>query len=378
MSSNVDHDVESRNVDHSASPAGAGSEATAVVAIQGRSDDLPPHQAMRLDAQELQHRIQHEIGEDLSCVEILLQRATHSDFPEVDALGRRAAAMGGKRLRPILVLLSAAASWRPGWVKPLSADLHAIAAAVELVHAASLVHDDVMDGAVQRRHQETIAQQAGGATAVLLGDFLFTRAYALAASCRTTYPARSIAAAATQLCEGEIRQQASAANWNLSLTDYQSMLLQKSAALCKVSCHLGGWRAGASKTQQSALAKFGRCLGLAFQIYDDWLDYWGDQQVGKTLGTDLAQGKPTLPLLRLLGTSTAARRQQIIHWLSPGEGRNLVAVRDALDASDAAAYTRGIALAYVQRAKQQLGCLPDSPAKDCMAAVADFCVQRAL
>ncbi|MEZ6136925.1 MAG: polyprenyl synthetase family protein [Pirellulaceae bacterium] len=348
--------------------------------------------AGRRSASDLQIAIQTLVGDDLAQVERLITDSTQSHYEEVNRLGRRAAAMGGKRLRPVLLLLSAQASrTKPGSnVGPVDvgsvnvgavhadaarirADMLYAAASVELVHAASLVHDDVMDGAVQRRHQPTVVTQAGNAAAVLLGDFLFTRAYALAASCRTTRPARSIASAATQLCVGELRQQASVGRWGLTLKQYRSILVQKTAALCEVSCRLGAWHGGAVREQVMALAKFGRSLGLAFQIYDDWLDYWGDARVGKTLGTDLRQLKPTLPLLRLLSSVSERRRAQLIEAL---EMNDFVRVQSALNASDSAEYTLAVAHRCANAALDQLSYLPESPAKKCLIGVAEYSVQR--
>jgi octaprenyl-diphosphate synthase len=276
----------------------------------------------------------------------------------------------------MLVLLSAqgclSARSKTGW----NSDARAVAAAVELVHAASLVHDDVMDGAVERRHQPTIVHAKGISAAVLLGDYLFTRAYAMAASCRSTLPARQIAAAATRLCEGELRQQASTGNWQISWSEYRSILTQKTAALCAVSCRLGGWLSGASPREQLALNRFGRELGLAFQIYDDWLDYWGTDRVGKTLGTDLAQLKPTLPLIRLLSQSKSAERRRVIELLEQGSPAALEGVRAALERSDAGDFTLRVAQRCAQGALSSLAPLRASVAKECLMAIADYSVTR--
>jgi octaprenyl-diphosphate synthase len=338
----------------------------------------------------LQSFVKKSVGDELEGVEQLIKQAVHSRYAEVEVLSSRAAAMGGKRLRPVLLLLAAKACCDQPFSKAQARDLTAAAASVELVHAASLVHDDVLDKADQRRHQPTIVHQAGNSAAVLLGDFLFTRAYATAAACKSTYPARQIAAAATHLCEGELRQQASAGNWGLSLKDYKSILEQKTASLCRVSCRLGAWLGGGAIAQQHALAQYGRLLGLAFQIHDDWLDYWGsDETVGKTLGTDLAQLKPTLPLLRLLQTCDVGLRGQLIEELRQA-GRHvasqqvasstaaMTSIRRLLDRSDAAAYTLATARRCAERAKSELAGLPDSLAKQCLLAVADYSVNRQL
>ena len=334
-------------------------------------------------AQELASQVQRCVGKEMAQVEKLLCEATASRYKEVEQLCSSATAAGGKRLRPMLVFLSAhaiasaaATNARREFDYRARNDLCAIAAAVELVHAASLVHDDVMDGASQRRHQPTIVGQSGNSAAVLLGDLLFTRAYALAARCHGTFAARRIAAAATRLCEGELRQQAAVGYWGMSRQFYRRLLLQKTGALCRVSSQLGCWRAGGSRQQIQGLARFGSQLGLAFQIHDDWLDYWGTEQVGKTLGTDLAQSKPTLPLIRLLETVSLEERRTLIAQLEAGSTDDLVAVRTALAGSDAADYTLSVAHSCAQRAQQQLASLPSSAAKDCLIAVAEYSVRR--
>jgi octaprenyl-diphosphate synthase len=329
-------------------------------------------------ANMLKSILQSCIGAELAQVEKLLRAAANSRHPEVAQLCQAAAAMGGKRLRPTLVWLAAQACGGTPASARIRYDLSAIAAAVELVHAASLVHDDVMDAATERRHQPTIAGQAGNSAAVLLGDLLFTRAYGLAARCRGTYPARMIASAGTQLCEGELRQQSAMGQWSMSLAQYRSLLQQKTGALCAVSCRLGAWRMGAAAEHVRALTQFGRWLGLAFQIQDDWLDYWGTEQVGKTLGTDLAQAKPTLPLIRLLGTCSAPQRAQLLTLLSDRNPEACLRIRQRLDASDAGEYTLRAAQACCERAKAQLAVLPASEARDCLEAVADYSVRRSL
>ena len=169
--------------------------------------------------------------------------------------------------------------------------------------------------------------------------------------------------ASTQLCVGELRQQTAAGVWSISQRDYFGLLKQKTGALCRVSSQLGSWRAGGAAEQTVALARFGSLLGLAFQIRDDWLDYWGTHQVGKTLGTDLAQSKPTLPLIRLLSTLSVSERRGLLERLEAGGAVNLAAVRDQLDRSDAGHYTLAAARRCAARAAEQLVCLPESRAK---------------
>lgn len=324
------------------------------------------------------HRLMQEfVGVELEAVEAQLKSLVRSGYPEVNRLTTRAAFMGGKRLRPLLTILAARACTDSSFTPDQLKDVVNVASAVELVHAASLVHDDVMDRAEQRRHQPTIYSISSNSEAILSGDFLFTRAYESAARCRSTFAARELAKAATQLCEGELRQQACVGNWNLSVREYLDVLRQKTGVLCGVSCFLGAWAAGGTRKQASALGKFGTKLGIAFQIFDDWLDYWGTEEVGKTLGTDCAQEKPTLPTLRLLKTKgpTPQTRKQLIETIRHSRS-DFAAVRKLLDASDASQFTVDCARKKVDGALALLGVLQDSTAKDFLERIARFSVMR--
>ena len=330
-----------------------------------------------LDLEALKRTIQTLVGPQIVETERQIAKAITSQFSEVQHLSNQAGALAGKRLRPILVWLSAQACECYISDAKLDAELAKIAASVELVHMASLVHDDVMDQADTRRHQTTVYRLSGTNAAVLLGDFLFTRAYAVAASCKGTHPARRIARAATDLCEGELRQQLSASNWNLSSREYFGILNQKTASLCSVSCQLGAWRSGSSLAHQRLLAKFGRYLGLAFQIFDDWLDYWGDESVGKTLGTDLAQLKPTLPLLHYLNTASTSERQRFLAKLQSQKSEDLRWATETIRSSDAGDATMIVARRFAQKAIALIDSLPDSEARSLLKGLALFSVSRA-
>ncbi len=315
-----------------------------------------------------QEAIRSLVGTELAQVEATLAEVLRSQYPEVNTLAGRAASLGGKRLRPCLALLSALAVGR------CKEDSIRVAATVEIVHAASLVHDDVLDNAVVRRHQPTIHAQVGAHSSIVLGDFLFTRAYGLAAQCRSTLAARNIASAASELCEGELRQHASIGNWNISEMDYFDILRQKTGELCAVSCRLGAWSGGGNSVAAQALSRFGRKLGVAFQVVDDWLDVWGTAQVGKTLGTDLLQRKPTLPLIRLLATRSDNERRALIGMLEDSAHHG--EVRRLLDASDAANYSLARAGRLIQSAIRDLSQLPQGPARQCLEGIAQLCISR--
>ena len=183
-----------------------------------------------------------------------------------------------------------------------------LAAVVEMIHTATLVHDDVLDEASLRRHRETINARCDNEASVLVGDFLFTHAFYLASSLETTFACQTIGRATNIVCEGELRQIHSRGNFALTEAEYLAIIEAKTAELCACCCRLGAHYAGATPHVEDALDRFGRNLGIAFQIADDLLDLVGDEDsMGKSLGTDLEKQKPTLPLIRLLADSTHRR-----------------------------------------------------------------------
>lgn len=200
---------------------------------------------------------------------------------------------GGKRIRPSLIFFS-------GWTEATEVDpkLVRLAAVVETVHLATLVHDDIMDEADIRRNRATVAKRYNNATAVLLGDALFSHAVFLATQFPTTEVCRDIALSMRQVCSGEILQTMQRGDPDLDMDTYFRVIDLKTAELFRVSCHLGARLAGFSEEYVKAAGAFGRHLGIAYQIYDDMTDLFGSQaKIGKTLGTDIATGKPTMPLI---------------------------------------------------------------------------------
>lgn len=201
----------------------------------------------------------------------------------------------GKRIRPALVFLS---GWRGAEIRP---ELIRVGAVVELVHLATLVHDDIMDGAEVRRSRHTAARKFGPTAAVLLGDALFAHALHLATQFPTTEICAAVSESTRRVCAGEIVQTLRRGSTNINRADYQRIVDLKTAELFRVSCFLGARLAGFTPAYVEAASRFGRHMGIAYQMYDDLVDFFGqEQQFGKTLGTDLANGKLTLPLITLL------------------------------------------------------------------------------
>jgi octaprenyl-diphosphate synthase len=290
----------------------------------------------------------------------------------VDDFVRYGCLLAGKRLRPALLLLAAKAC---GNIRP---DHILLAAVVEMVHTATLVHDDVLDGASVRRHRATVNARWDSAASVLLGDFLFSHAFYLASTLESTLACQLIGRATNVVCEGEIRQKGSCADFALDEATYLEILDAKTAELCACCCQLGAHFAGAAPGLTHRLAQYGRHLGIAFQITDDLLDVVGSEAAaGKSLGTDLQQLKPTLPLIRCLQTGDDVRRTEILEMLQGDADQAAQRLRPLLDKTDAIAYTRDLAASYAARAVDELVILPDSPAATALRNMAAFVARRA-
>jgi octaprenyl-diphosphate synthase len=327
-----------------------------------------------LEAGESRRRVAdlyEPIAAELAEAECIFQAELGSRFPFVQGLVDHCADFQGKRLRPALVLLSAQASGTVRQAHPV------LAAVVEMIHTATLVHDDVLDEAVVRRHAATVNAEWGNETAVLLGDYLFTHAFHLAASLESTQACRWIGEATNKVCEGEMQQIHHRGNLDLDEQDYFMIIEGKTAELTAASCRLGAAYAGAPEHAVAALDRFGRELGIAFQIADDVLDIWGEERVtGKSLGTDLEKQKLTLPvirLLRLVDPATAVAVRRILIDAGPDQRRQL---RPFLEESGALEYSWHRAKQHVKHALDSLDCLNDSLAKSTLRMLSQYVVRR--
>ena len=277
----------------------------------------------------------------------------------------------GKLLRPALLLLVGKAC---GVVRPAH---HTLAAVVELVHIATLVHDDVLDEADIRRRAATVNRLWGNERAVLMGDFLYSHAFHLCSSVDSQFAARLIGQTAITVCEGEMMQVTNRGNFALTESQYFDIITRKTAALVAACCHLGARYAGAEDETVQRLCAYGTHLGVAFQIVDDLLDLTGDEaEVGKSLGRDLCEGELTLPLIHYLGEAVPARRAELLTILR-GDGTTCCRdVAELLRETDSLDYARNAAAEHVAQAHMALGCLPPSAARDALAAMADFVITR--
>ncbi|MCA9069361.1 MAG: polyprenyl synthetase family protein [Planctomycetaceae bacterium] len=319
----------------------------------------------------LLNQVEELIGEDLMQVEAIFQEELQSRQPCVRDIFTHVSRFRGKRLRPILLLLSAQATGG------INQNHRVLSAVVEMIHTATLVHDDVLDEAETRRHVATVNTRWNNETSVLYGDYLFTHAFHLAASLESTRACRMIGRATNVVCEGELSQISERGNVNLDEARYLEIIDGKTAELCAICCELGAIYSEASPEGIKALEQYGRSLGLAFQIADDLLDLLGSEKVtGKSLGTDLQKPKLTLPLIRLLSTANAADGAHLRELLSHPDEKTASALLPYLEKSDALEYTRQRAAEYATDARTQLSILPPTPAKRILEAITDFVTER--
>lgn len=281
---------------------------------------VPPQPAR--DLRGLFQRVEPQ----MQALDVFMREQMESFEPEIRPLAAYCLDTTGKRLRPTLVFLS---GWQGDGV--VSDDLVRAAGVVEMVHLATLVHDDIMDRAELRRNRHTAAKEFGPDAAVLLGDALFSQALHIAAQFSTTEVCRLVSASTRRVCSGEIMQTLRRRDCKISLAEYRRMIDLKTAELFRVSCFLGARLSGHAVAFADAADRFGHRLGIAYQIYDDLVDFVGEERrVGKTLGTDLATGKLTLPLMLLLEGVPAAERGTIEAALRDGRPFGLATSRQRM------------------------------------------------
>jgi octaprenyl-diphosphate synthase len=311
------------------------------------------------------------IALELEEAERIFERELASRFPSVQGLVSHCADFRGKRLRPALVLLTGQACGAT------TSDHAVLAAVVEMIHTATLVHDDILDEAIIRRHAATVNAEWGNEAAVLLGDYLFTHAFHLAASLESTTACRWIGRATNLVCEGEMQQVHNRGNFDLSEDEYFAIIRGKTAELTAVSCRLGAHYAGADARTVETLEGYGRELGVAFQIADDVLDLWGEERTtGKSLGTDLEKQKLTLPLICLLASESKATTSSVRRLLESARPDDRHALRPILESSGALEYAWERAKLHAHLAASSLAVLPDSAAKSVLRNLAAYVVRR--
>jgi octaprenyl-diphosphate synthase len=311
------------------------------------------------------------IQADLAEVERILEEALRNPQERIAALVDHVRHFRGKRLRPALLLLTGRAC---GLVTP---EHHILAAVMEMIHTATLVHDDVLDGATIRRHVATVNAEWGVTASVLLGDYLFTHAFLLATSLDDIQVCEIIGKATKRTCEGELYQGLLKGNLELSEEEYLTIIDGKTADLISCCCRLGALYSRAVPEVVEILAGYGRWLGLAFQITDDLLDLTGDEgKTGKSLGTDLDLQKLTLPLIYLLRQASAATVGRLRHFLlQPGNHKREV-LRPVLVESGALQYALRRAREFADRARKELEILPPSPSRAALEKLTHRVIER--
>ena len=310
------------------------------------------------------------IAADLAEVERVFAGQIASPRPHVARLIAHLDHYRGKRLRPTLLLLTARAC---GDVTPAH---HILGAVVEMIHTATLVHDDVLDEAALRRHSPTLNARWGNCSSILLGDMLFSHAFHLASTVGDTLACEIIGAATNRVCEGELHQVSESGNLELTEEQYFEIIDGKTAELTSCCCRLGAQYAGADDETIEQLSGYGRCLGVAFQIADDVLDLTGrEDATGKTLGTDLAQGKLTLPLIHALQRLAPEQAGRLRHLLrDPATPRE--SLLPYLRETNALGYARQRAEEFAQRARDALRGLPATEARSILATLTDWTIRR--
>jgi heptaprenyl diphosphate synthase len=314
------------------------------------------------------------VAADLATVEAALRNGIRHDPDEVAAPMTDLFAAGGKRVRPALVLLAA----RCGHY-----DLEHLlpaAMAVELTHAATLVHDDVIDRSPVRRGRPTVAASLGDPPAIVIGDFYFAKAYEHAARTDSTEVVGILARAVMEICAGEVRQQAIRYQYSTVVDEYMDRIEAKTAALLAACCDIGAVLAGLASKERSALHEYGRMMGLAFQIADDVLDYLGSEgEIGKPIGKDVTEGFATLPLMLAMGdASVASKLKKVLQDGRELNAQQASAVVEIVRQSGAPQRALERAQQHASAANRQLDVIVAGEVRDALAALADYVVSRKL
>lgn len=310
------------------------------------------------------------IATDLAQVDRILTGQLRSSIAFIDELTSRVRGFHGKRIRPVLLLLSAQAC---GGVRP---EHHTLAAVIEMIHVATLVHDDLLDGADTRRHMNTVNAEWGDEASVLLGDYLFSQAYYLAATLETTTACQIIGEATNRTCEGELRQISHRGDFQLSESEYLEILAGKTARLIECCCRLGAQFAGGDENVVDSMGRFGQKLGVSFQIVDDLLDIVGRaDETGKSIGTDWAKRKMTLPAI-LLRDRGAPWQVEQLRSLFEDESNRHREVLALLSQSQAFEMAEQVARRLASEAETELNSLPASVARGRLSRIAQFVTHR--
>jgi octaprenyl-diphosphate synthase len=315
--------------------------------------------------------IRELVAEDMKAVDALILQRLQSDVVLINQVGHYIVNSGGKRLRPMIVLLAARALDYAG-------DRHVdLAAVIEFIHTATLLHDDVVDESNLRRNRDTANAVWGNAASVLVGDFLYSRSFEMMVEMDTMRVMEVLSHATNRIAEGEVLQLLNCNDPDTTEEQYREVILRKTATLFEAGARLGAVLGSATPAQEQAMAAYGLHLGIAFQIIDDALDYsTSSEEIGKNIGDDLEEGKPTLPILRAMQVGTPEQRAALRQIIEKGGREHIETVMAAIESTDAIEYTARLAAEEADKAKQALDAVPESPFRDALSALADFSVRR--
>ncbi|KPN73600.1 polyprenyl synthetase family protein [Neisseria sp. 74A18] len=314
---------------------------------------------------------QRHLNDDLEKVNVVVNRAVQSEVALISQIGTYIISAGGKRLRPIITILAGKAL---GYDDP---KLYSLAAMVEFIHTSTLLHDDVVDESELRRGRETANNLFGNAAAVLVGDFLYTRAFQLMVGSGSMRILEVMADATNIIAEGEVMQLMNIGNTDITEAEYVQVIQYKTAKLFEAAAQVGAILAGATPEQEKALKDYGMYVGTAFQIIDDVLDYSGNaDEIGKNVGDDLAEGKPTLPLIYLMRQGSEQVAQDVREALQHADRGSFDKIYRHVMDSQALPYAAGEAEKAVKSAVACLDVLPDNEVTRAMRALAEQSLAR--
>ena len=318
------------------------------------------------------------MADDLAAVDECIRQRLKSRVPMVDEIAEHIIASGGKRLRPLLVVLAARATERDH--RSTSAGIMA-AAFIEFIHTATLLHDDVVDNSALRRGRKTANEMFGNQASVLVGDFVYSRAFQIMAAVNSGRVIEIMANATNVIAEGEVLQLMNARDADTSEQRYLEVIDHKTAQLFRAGAEVAAVLSGTNSSMQQRLAQYGQHLGTAYQLIDDVLDYQSDPETrGKNLGEDLAEGKPTLPLIHALRRCVESGNRELAELIRQailGGGRaRLDEVLAAIESTGGLQYTARLAQAETDQALAALAAVPPSPYRDGLAALARFAIER--
>lgn len=307
----------------------------------------------------------------MQATDAVIRAHLHSDVPLVQHVAEYIIAGGGKRMRPALLLLAGGAVGYAG------SERHEMAAVVEFIHTATLLHDDVVDESALRRGRETANTHFGNAASVLVGDFLYSRAFQMMVGVGSMRVMQVLAEATNIIAEGEVLQLMNCRNADLGVEDYLRVVRYKTAKLFEASARLGAILGNAAEDIENCLASYGMHLGTAFQIVDDVLDYSGEEgETGKHLGDDLAEGKTTLPLIHVMNCGKAAEADLVRCAIEEGGRESLDKIMLAVRSTGALEAAMSVARAEADMARRMLFPLPSGQFRDALIELSDFAIAR--